>query len=527
VDSFVSPVFIITDCRTAECFAANLFAPINMQFCDTIRFPDGCVRSWFDLSTFDRTYGQDNAPKPGRMLNCVNGHPCVRGGTMGDDPRPLDVEMEGSEGIGGVAGPFSIFHLARPIPQPSNYYYFGASNNGLEHRISDNSLRFRVGGTLIQTVSVPEAITLGQWQLIEVHRDAAGDLSTVIDGVDTSVDPKPNRLGVAMAMRFIMSRDRSLRMYGEIAATAVYEGTLTEPEKQQIRDYLQGIYNYLDDCVGDDATGDSDNDGVCNDTDVCNGLTCPVDNLVCNDDNYDDDGDGIPNGCDLCRGDNASGDTDGDKVCDDVDLCAGDDTLDEDFDTIPDDCDDCFGANATGDDDMDGFCNNKDVCLGDDNSGDTDNDDVCNDIDACAGFDDGLDADADTVPDDCDICSGNDDRLDADTDTVPDGCDACPGFDDNADADADTVPDGCDVCADGDDLVDTDDDTVPDDCDLCADFDDRIDADLDTIPDECDLCIGDNASGDSNGDGICNNLDVFADGFESGNTALWSSTVGG
>ncbi|MEE8525591.1 MAG: kelch repeat-containing protein, partial [Thermoanaerobaculia bacterium] len=43
-----------------------------------------------------------------------------------------------------------------------------------------------------------------------------------------------------------------------------------------------------------------------------------------------------------------------------------------------------------------------DLCLGDDASGDTDGDSICDDQDSCPGFDDLLDADGDTVPDGCD-----------------------------------------------------------------------------------------------------------------------------
>ncbi|MDA8018361.1 MAG: thrombospondin type 3 repeat-containing protein [Thermoanaerobaculia bacterium] len=77
------------------------------------------------------------------------------------------------------------------------------------------------------------------------------------------------------------------------------------------------------------------------------------------------------------------------------------------------------------------------------------------------------------------------------------------------------------------------------------------DTDLDGTGDPCDLCSGDDASGDSDSDGVCADADcddgdpdaqetdncgicggddstcsIFADGFESGATTEWSSTVG-
>jgi hypothetical protein len=51
--------------------------------------------------------------------------------------------------------------------------------------------------------------------------------------------------------------------------------------------------------------------------------------------------------------------------------------------------------------------------------------------------------------------------------------------------------------------------------------------DGDGVGDLCDLCFGDNGSGDSDGDGVCDNLEIFEDDFESGNTLAWSNTKGG
>jgi parallel beta-helix repeat protein len=91
---------------------------------------------------------------------------------------------------------------------------------------------------------------------------------------------------------------------------------------------------------------------------------------------------------------------------------------------------------------------NMGLCVGDDTSGDSDGDGICDNLDACSGFDDNLDADGDNVPDDCDLCPGFDDAIDIDTDGVPYGCDTCTGFDDNGpDSDGDGTPDACDVCS--------------------------------------------------------------------------------
>lgn len=104
---------------------------------------------------------------------------------------------------------------------------------------------------------------------------------------------------------------------------------------------------------------DSDNDGVCDQADICpNG-----------DDNIDTDGDGTPDDCDNCN-DNLVGTT-----CDDGNPC-----------TI----NDVFDVN----------CN----CGGTPNGVDTDNDGVCDAFDICVGGDDNLDMDLDGLPDFCDFC---------------------------------------------------------------------------------------------------------------------------
>ena len=254
------------------------------------------------------------------------------------------------------------------------------------------------------------------------------------------------------------------------------------------------------------TVGDSDNDGVCDDVDVCLGF----------DDNADADGDGIPDGCDSC----VIGDSDNDGVCDDVDVCLGfNDNADADGDGIPDGCDSC----VVGDSDNDGVCDDVDVCLGfNDNAdadgdgipdgcdscvvGDSDNDGVCDDVDVCLGFNDNADADGDGIPDGCDQCNAGD----VDNDGICDDIDTCLQGNDNFDADLDGVPDACDACP-LDFFNDFDGDGVCDSNDLCPGFDDRIDGDGDGIPDGCDPCPFD-ASNDSDNDGVCDSDDICPNG---------------
>jgi hypothetical protein len=298
-----------------------------------------------------------------------------------------------------------------------------------------------------------------------------------------------------------------------------------------------GVSNHCDRCRGDDATGDFDGDGICDNLDPDD------DNDNCPDapgeprdlDPTDTDGDSVNDDCDACVGDDAVGDADGDGTCDDLDEDDdGDGCLDSvdpqtdversdaDGDGLGDDCDGCLGDNATGDLDGDGTC--------DDLDGDADGD-------GCADTSDALldaawtDQDDDGVSDDCDLCDGEDARGDLDSDGLcadldeDDDGDGCADVDDLApalaavDGDGDGIAEDCEVCL-GDDLLgdldsdglcdDLDDD---DDDDDCADLIDAaptvssVDEDGDGIPSDCDLCRGANHRGDTDGDGVCNNLD--------------------
>jgi len=102
------------------------------------------------------------------------------------------------------------------------------------------------------------------------------------------------------------------------------------------------------DCGNEQPCADSDQDGVCNEVDLCADF----------DDNIDTDGDGIPDACDLC--DCTCIDSDLDGVCDEDDICPGsDDNVDMNNNGTPDGCE-C----PSGDDDGDGVCNGADQCPG-------------------------------------------------------------------------------------------------------------------------------------------------------------------
>ncbi len=112
----------------------------------------------------------------------------------------------------------------------------------------------------------------------------------------------------------------------------------------------------------DNQGGDSDGDGVCDDSDNCPNTSNP--------NQADSDNDGIGDACDTvdpCA--NLNGDSDNDGVCDDNDNCpntANPNQADSDNDGIGDACDTvdpCQGLG--GDSDNDGICNDNDPCPND------------------------------------------------------------------------------------------------------------------------------------------------------------------
>jgi ELWxxDGT repeat protein len=107
--------------------------------------------------------------------------------------------------------------------------------------------------------------------------------------------------------------------------------------------------------------------------------------------------------------------------------------------SIPEDCGDGIDNNCDGE--IDGDFAPDNCCL------DTDGDGICDYLDICPGHDDNLDTDGGGTPDGCDACP-SDNPNDTDGDGICDSSDICNGYDDNIDSDGDGTPDGCDECQD-------------------------------------------------------------------------------
>ena len=95
----------------------------------------------------------------------------------------------------------------------------------------------------------------------------------------------------------------------------------------------------------------------------------------------DSDGDGICDEIDICPYDNLN-DIDNDGVCGNDDICPYDTYDDSDDDGSCDSADICLGNDNSGDSDLDGYCNDIDICPND-FFNDYDNDGICNSDDPC------------------------------------------------------------------------------------------------------------------------------------------------
>lgn len=245
-----------------------------VNYCDLAIFPDGCVRSWEDQSGYTsggfvgRKFGQDDAEKPGLILDCIAGQPCARGGFQNESVnwgQDLGFEIELPDAIDNITGPLSFYMLTRPVVQASNYAYMGSGDTHLEHDVTDDSLKLRLGGGSLITITGANAITDGAFQLVEIHRDASDQITVWVDGVDVTLGT-PVKAG-GFDFRFLFSKARNDFMVGDMAAVLLADGTLTTTQQDQVRQYFHRVYGVLPFTVTPVAGFDFDEASGCSTSD--------------------------------------------------------------------------------------------------------------------------------------------------------------------------------------------------------------------------------------------------------------------
>ncbi len=232
--------------------------------------------------------------------------------------------------------------------------------------------------------------------------------------------------------------DRFDRCQGDDAYPDLNTNGICDGEED---DDADGVANKSDVCWGNDLSGDLDNDGICDDVDNdLDGDGAPNNfDLDPRDPSlgWDRDGDEIEDAFDLCQGDNETGDLDEDGICDDIDNDMDGDGIQNEYEDFPrdptlffdrdgdgiDDMEDfCFGDNATGDLDGDAVC--------DDNDEDIDGDGVQNEEDPAPRDPTlSIDEDEDGIDDANDLCQGDNATGDLDEDGI------CDDIDDDIDGD--------------------------------------------------------------------------------------------
>lgn len=241
----------IARCADLECLSASDDAPLERQYCDLEAFPEGCVRRWRDQSPYrpraggprgpwpsGRDFGQAGLDKPGYVADCVAGHPCVRGGKSVGRDRTL--ELSAAQAIGPLPGAFSLFLVARPIAQDDDFFYFGHGGVELSHRVVDDSLRLRLGPRPPVELTEPGSVPVGEWHLIELHRDARGEVRALVDGWDRTLG-RP-RVPGDFHFRALLSVSGGRGFYGDVAALAILEGRMEERDDQRVRRYFADLY---------------------------------------------------------------------------------------------------------------------------------------------------------------------------------------------------------------------------------------------------------------------------------------------
>lgn len=234
---------------------------------DQRRFPDGTVRWWQDQSPYrndkkvrpsrvfktGRDLGQDDHDRPGFIPDGCNGKPCVRGGLIGKpegekhNKQPCYFELQLESRDFKIEGPFGLFLLARPVQQENDAAIMGQFHwSVLIQSVRKNRLEWKNLNQRIP-VSRENTVKTGEWQLIELHRDAQNKLTCAINGRDVTDGEPKDELPFVFMFLFNNNKGQGFAKQdpfaGDIAALVIYRDEVLEQERAKVRQYFEGVYD--------------------------------------------------------------------------------------------------------------------------------------------------------------------------------------------------------------------------------------------------------------------------------------------
>lgn len=201
------------------------------------------VSEWKDMSASANNAAQaTSADRPILVANAVNGLPAVSfDGTS--------QYMQLGPGFTNFTAGATIFIVAKPTAVTSNARFFdfgnGATDNNfyLSQPNNTNLSFYTYNGSTPSSLTASNAVTLNDYQLLEVLQTNSGACSIYTNGEQKAVGPVTGISNISRSGNYLGADNaRSLFFKGEIAEIVIYNRALTQEERQNVEGYLYARY---------------------------------------------------------------------------------------------------------------------------------------------------------------------------------------------------------------------------------------------------------------------------------------------
>lgn len=253
----------IAHCSTQECYnGQNEESTAATSYCDTTPgitivandgtfvstglHPNGCVR--YLRNRTDYIHPVSNAPwqiaqddqggKLSYVPNCLNGQPCMEGYDTDDEINDQSGTIENPPAYyvttSILSGEFSAFALYKHVDHNTNLScIFGHSLYCLGVT-TDQKIYLRINGS---TYTYGSAGLIDEsWHLWELHRNSSGDISILIDGLDTGFSQN-NTNGFAIGYWLSTFKGAS-NSIGRMESFYLYSRNLSNNERLNMRRWV-------------------------------------------------------------------------------------------------------------------------------------------------------------------------------------------------------------------------------------------------------------------------------------------------